>query len=395
MGELHLQEVTVTGCVLGSAERFDLAEESKSTPTRLIGHTSELAKYAAAGYPVTIRGTLDESTDPATITIIFAKAHSIPMARLARAFSNSSNWKSERDVKNGIKYAHPGYLVAAAVDSEPLDPDFVDENGSVTLRSLEIPPDIYPNSNFAGGTFGIFVNSNIENQESCEQFGSNDPEFISSQIIAGVRYTTRIRGSIAGGGRYVIENSFHTFEHGLCYGVQFEYYVSNPRIADQGCMTPVLTEKDKQHIVELLIGKISFFQPSPAVVRTESQAVPEVTSFESSADAFVRMVNHGNVNFTWTTWGADYVQLSTVCTAQVASGELSLFGGGVGKDCGSGQAFSSSPANQSPDSTAEIEAEHFSHLDTIPITITITPFSHSKAYPGSSKSLTLNVVPFE
>lgn len=113
--------------------------------------------------------------------VISFKAFETPKPSLSPSFTNSSSWHSETNPTYGIEFAHPEALSrASASESRSLDANFVAGQNVATVARLLIPSEVYPDSNFAGGFFAIFVNPEIRNRESCSEFGDYVPRFRSS-----------------------------------------------------------------------------------------------------------------------------------------------------------------------------------------------------------------------
>ncbi|MGA9978168.1 MAG: hypothetical protein WBQ08_06000 [Candidatus Sulfotelmatobacter sp.] len=256
----------VVGCLAGTPGAFTLSD-SEGNVYGLTGRTSGLEKYA--GDEISVQGTKDESTQTLEVSS-FKEIFRAPGPRLSSSFSNRSNWGTQTNRKFGIKFALPRFPNSTAASG----PDtmvvathayFAAVEGTVTLAWLDIPAGIYPDTNFIGASFAIFVNPQITNRQSCEQFGGQsgeiDPQSLSSRTINGVRYAELTEREGAAG-KFYSGYSFHSFQNNLCYELSFALGMHNPEIVP--CTVSVMGEKDYLNVIESLAGRVSFFPPTTA-----------------------------------------------------------------------------------------------------------------------------------
>jgi hypothetical protein len=135
---------------------------------------------------------------------------------LSSSFSNSAAWRTENNPIYGLKFSYPQSFSAIADSDRNIGANFSVETGTVGLSQFEIPAEIYPGTNFMGGPFEFFVNTEITNRASCEQFGKSDGGKHSSVILHGIRYAVSTDGYVDGS-----FHDFHTFHNGLCYELVF------------------------------------------------------------------------------------------------------------------------------------------------------------------------------
>jgi hypothetical protein len=385
-------EVTVVGCLSGSPEAL-LLSDSEGSVFRLTGRTPALAKHV--GEEISVRGTKDEDTDSITSVAVTSvtEVFKAPEPRLSSSFRNSSNWRAHANVEYGVKFAMPQFSGSATGSGVNLQANFVADDATVTVGTLEIPREIYPDTNFVGGSFALSVNPEITNVKSCEQFGTSDPRYLSSRTMGGIRYAELTAGEGAAGTAYS-EYYFHTFQNGLCYEIAFEFGEYNTGNQDLGCRVSLLREKDELTVIEALAGRVSFFPPTAkAPAPSKSSSIPKITSFSASSDLADDVTNRGQITFSWSSEGVDYVELSYRCSVR-SDGVVILEG--EGRNCeNSGAPAIQYPEhfNRSPNSSTDVIFGNFHRDDPISIEVTITPFSNGMAYPQFGKSLTINVDP--
>ncbi|MGH9496451.1 MAG: Ser-Thr-rich GPI-anchored membrane family protein, partial [Candidatus Sulfotelmatobacter sp.] len=310
---------------------------------------------------------------------------------LSKAITDSSNWHFQTSELYGVKFALPTFPGKA--DSGTIFPNFVDETGTVTLVGLAIPSDIYPGTNFVGGTFLLSVNPQITNRESCEKFGTSDPRFLSQYTIGGMRYEKLEAGGAEAGTSYD-DQYFHTFQNGMCYEVAFSAGSYNTGNVDLGCRIPKAGDTDK--LLEEFMRRISYSPPTIVSLPKNPGAAPTVTSFTSSSATADDVTNRAGITFSWTTEGADYVEFSYHCSAFGQGLVILEEGGAGGRNCDNDPKPiepQTQQVNHPPNSSTGVTFGNFHHDDPIALVVTLTPFSHGKANPSASRSLTISVDP--
>ena len=253
------QGSAVVGCFSGTPGAFQLSD-SEGYLYRLTGRTSGLEK--CAGAEISIQGTKDESAQTLEVSS-FKEIFRAPGPKLSSSFNNRSNWSTQTNRKFGVKFALPRFANSTAAFES--DTNFAIEQGMVTLAELDIPSEIYPHTNFIGGSFAISVNPQITNRQSCEQFGEQfgavDQGSLSSRTISGIRYAERT-SSDSGMGKLGSVYYFHSFQNTLCYELSFRLLSSNPEFLNLSCAVSVVGKKDYLNVVEGLAGRVSFFRPT-------------------------------------------------------------------------------------------------------------------------------------
>jgi hypothetical protein len=383
-------EITVDGCLYGGQGNFELVNADDAFTLR--GDLSALKKYV--GDEVKVRGKQEGSNRPlslvvSAVTLVF-KA---PQVRLSKTITDPTNWIFQTNESYGVKFALPA-LPKNSVGGGSVFPNFASETGTITLASVPIPEEIYAGSGFAGGNYLLSANSEINNRESCEKFGASDPRFLSYSTANGTRYTKLTVGDAAMGTSYE-ELYFHTFQNDMCYEIAFSFGEVNTANQDFGCRVPRHGVTDE--VLEEFMKRISYLPPKVVSSPKPSNAVPKVTSFTVSS-AIVNGVNdRGVAEFTWTTQGADYVELSYRCSTFGLGVVIAEQGGAGGQNCENDPKPiipQTQQLNHPPNSELEVSLANFHHDDPISIVVTITPFSHGVAYPTGRKSITIRVAPY-
>lgn len=389
------KETTLRGC-LGARPGmyYDLVADEGGWYYLLKGNTSILDKFA--GKEISVRGYEDGSLPHAFRVTGLSEVFDTPCPAFKPSLSHTA-WHTEENRKYGIKFAYPDDLQRAA-PPEPgvVEGNFVTDQKVMAVAHLTIPAKIYPDSNFGGGSFAIFVNPEIGNDPSCRQFGFSDPEFTSTHVIGGIHYSEAQRDGIAAGSSSA-SRYFHTFQNGLCYELYFEFWEGSPANIER--KVRVVQEKDQISLIESLIAGVNFFRPATAPQKERNpRAAPRVTQFAASTQTADDATNRGQITFSWTTQDADYVELSYQCPpppAPPAPPEVVIVEHGFPWSCENASPVFKSGAVQSrtPNGSATIGFGNYHRIDPISIIVRLTPFSHGKAYPDSAKSISIQIDP--
>jgi hypothetical protein len=385
-------QIEVSGCVShfgpGKPPVLALMQGREEREYRLVGNTGALAR--ASFTPVHIRGI---EISPAgrysegVVDVIGAKILH-PIAAMDPSFRDSSRWRQESNQTYGVRFAVPQEQARIGFSAQPHplpEPSFPRQDGTETFFHVQFSG-IYPRSDLGKIYFSVSVNRNIRNRETCEQF--RNEQFRDWVIhrsfgpIHGIKY-------VGVDSRPVLESihNVHTFQNGLCYdfAFSFEHFRTWPVAA--GCLTPLVTSGQERDSIGIILSHVYFFEPkTPNQVRTEPSAPPKVKSFTvapGEAGSPLPLLA-----FSWATEGTDYVRLSFKCSESV-----SIMYGGDRQPAECGDAFLTYPdfsSNLSPNSSVKLSLTAFQKYDlsTVPVTITLTPFSHGRAFPASAKSLT-------
>src|SRR5215469_15339439 len=114
---------------------------------------------------------------------------------------NLSAWHSNANRTYGVRFRYPTTFKTAEVQALHIQPDFVsrDLSAAVVIEGATIPEEMFPTTNFLGGSFIAYVDPSISNEGACGQFRSFWPEHSSSPTIHGINYTQTlsVEGSLA------------------------------------------------------------------------------------------------------------------------------------------------------------------------------------------------------
>ncbi len=261
---LAAKHVVLRGCLKGAPDNLYLGTPAAPQLLKLTGNTAALAKYIER--EVSLAGSVSESPEPSFAVTALKQVFAVPHPTLQASFTDPALWRHETDAAYGITYAHPiAWARVADSESSMLHSNFASDDGTVVLGRFQIPPELYAQSNFGGGAFGVFVNPQLTNPQSCAQFSDADSRRRSSRIVGHVEYSAYSGGGAAAGTEYS-RRDFHTFQNGLCFQVSFGFAEGNTGNSDTGCTVPSLKEADELKIVDPLLGAISFSKPATAVL---------------------------------------------------------------------------------------------------------------------------------
>jgi len=188
---------------------------------------------------------------------------------------------------------------------------------------------------------------------------------------------------------------FHTFQNGMCYEVGLSFGEYNTANQDLGCRVPKAGDTDK--VLEEFMRRISYSLPAAVSLPENPIDVPKVTSFTASSAVVNGVTDRGTTQFSWTTEGADYVEFSYHCSAFGLGVVIAEQGGAGGRNCENDSTPimpQTQQVNHAPNSTVEVGFGNFHHDDRISIVVTMTPFSHGRAYSAANRSLTITVAPY-
>lgn len=384
---------TIVGCLNGGPTEFQLTD-AEGYAYNLQGRIWDLQKYA--GEEISVRGTPHgpKDTSPAFTVASVQQVFKAPEPKLSASVTSASNWHVQKNTKYGVQFALPSFPGEGAPGDGSDSTNFVAEHGAVTLSSVTIPREIYPDTNFVGGSFLFSVNPEITNRESCEKFGHSDARFLSSRTLGGIRYEELTEGDAAAG-TYYDDYYFHALQNGMCYEIAFQLGGYNTANQNLGCRVPIVGEERELDVIKAFASRVSYFPPATGVLVPESrESVPRVTSFTASSGTADNARNRGTIKFSWSTENADYVEFSYRCSV-VGLGVVILEGGG--RNCENDPAPitpETQQFNRSPNSSTEVTFGNSRHDEPISVVVTITPFSHGKAYSSARKSISISVDPY-
>ena len=267
-------QITVVGCLSKVDESYGLSgvksfaeyvrqvHSQGGAPSefyyRLIGDTSRLDDL---GPYVRISGTLvpGKGNDPdGTIKVKTVTELSVPDATLKPSVGRTSSWRKYRDSANGVAYSLPDAFPRIELCCPLQEPNFVGHTKAATLAGFEIPNDAWGASDFAGGSFAIYVTPEITNAANCYKFGQSDPDDeVSSESIQGVRYSHLVQLD----GPPEEYDFYHAFENGRCYEIAIDFAYYRMGSIDVGCAFAVM---DPKSLTKLVLPRISFFKEEKA-----------------------------------------------------------------------------------------------------------------------------------
>ena len=260
--------ITVVGCWSKVDESYGLSgvksfteyvrevHSSGGAPSDFYSLTGDTSRLDDLGPYVRISGTFlpGKGNDPdGTIKVETVKELSVPDATLTPSIGRTSSWRKYRDSANGVAYSLPDAF--PRTESLLQEPHFVGHTKVATLAGFQIPNDAWGASDFAGGSFAIYVTSEIANAANCDKFGQSDPDDeVSSESIHGVEYSHLLQSSIPP----EEIDYYHTFENGRCYEIAMNFDFYGTGDFDLGC---AFTAMDPKSLTKLVLPRISFFRP--------------------------------------------------------------------------------------------------------------------------------------
>jgi hypothetical protein len=234
------------------------------------------------------------------------------------ARSNASASQVFSSSMYGMKFVYPpAYNFEAEHYTYLANPDFANDEGAVILGKVEIPPALYPGTNFSGGDFAVSVSPVITNIAACHQFASGESE--STVTANGILYSVANNGT-GGMGHWQSYKILHTYQNGFCYEFMFE--IDGYNRGNLQDPSSVQEFSDAPKIQDTLLAGISFFRPA-AKPPLQTAGRPKILSFSPSSDvAGVGMHNsitfRGQANMS-TTSGCDSVARRAQSSSQTAT----------------------------------------------------------------------------
>jgi hypothetical protein len=378
-------KVDVVGCLSKQAGKLKLTDED-GIVYELIGHPTGLKNQI--GDELDVTGTEDQPPEPGSDhpvpdtllrvtkveTVLHVNSFGVPPA-LGRVV----DWSSYTNPNYGLHFRYPTTFENS--EGGRTESNFADwgKGSAILIKSLAMPLGIYPDSNYQGGQLTAFVNSNIRSKGTCRQFSSFMPEYTSTRTVHGITYAQTASGEV-GMGHISSVYYFHTFQHGLCYELDFVFEGHNATGMPLPCTNQWVSEQNEFELMDAVLSQVTFLPPQdpPAAAKTPS-GVPIVASFANSP-VIVDVMNI--VKLLWTTEHADYVQLHYQCIANVFVSEMTR---GGNMPCGAA-ADRNFPAN----GTASLGLQNLSP-EPIQLVITVVPFSDGRGYDEQSKAITIPV----
>jgi hypothetical protein len=371
----------VVGCLAERSGKLILTDQDGDTYL-LEGHTAELNAHIGDEVSLngSIRASVRESGDEEPFRVVsFTTVLRKNPAGVEPHLGDPGDWSTFTDKTLGVVVRHPKTFIQE--DGEPgwSRSNFVDPTGILTLHAWNIPREVYSSSNFVGGTFGVAVDPSIRSEGTCRQFGSTTPGYTLSRTLDGIRYAqTQIVGVAAGTAGIVYH--LHAFQNGFCYEFTVEFHEADGTGMEPSfCTIQWLTKDNEQKLLDSLLSQVSFLAPQR---RNAAKGIPAqppvVTSLEQSEDAEIPTI------VSWSTKGADYVQLQFPCNDEQVF--VSSLGGG-GMKCGG-----ATNRNFPPSGSEKLVLTNFNR-HSVRLVLTVEPYSGGVEYHGGSKTITIEIAP--
>jgi hypothetical protein len=378
---------TVEGCLSESAGRFVLDNGFGQEKRLLEGNIAGLASHV--GDELRVTGEVHAATKGSAVGEALAvSSYSTVLKKqpggVQPRMGNSRNWSTFRSAKFGVSMKYPSKWTMQAGDSQvTVSSNVVNDKGIEFLHTGDVPEDAYPGSNFVGGRFALVVDAAIENAGSCRQFAMTESPATSLRTTNGVAYTEAETSDVGMGTEHTTY-SLHTFQNGYCYEIVLELDEMDGTGMDLACSIQWLTRKNEQRLLKALVSQVSFAAPEMKnAVRREPGLRPTVTSLRASP---VNAPVGTQIEVSWSTEGADYVQVRYSCTRRLdVTGAGTMFPGYM--KCGP-----VTDTNYPPSGTGKILLLN-SNAGTVPFVLTAEPFQNGVVYSKGAKTITVNVPP--
>jgi hypothetical protein len=278
----------------------------------------------------------------------------------------------------------PSEWLAQAGNKVDVGSNVVKDDGLEFLCSGDVPESTYPGSNYVGGQFALIVGAGIDNAGSCQQFEMTDDPAITLRTIKDISYT-EAHTSWVGMGSSHITYSIHTFQNGYCYEILLSFDERDGTgMDDDACSIQWLTSANEQKLLTSLISQMSFSAPQVKnAVQRRLGLQPKATSLQMSPS---NLSVGTDIDISWSTEGADYVQLRYPCTRGL---DVSGMGGILNPEMKCGTATN---ANYPADGSGMILLFN-RNTGTVPFVLTVVPFQNGKAYGKGAKTVTLDISP--
>jgi hypothetical protein len=392
-------EVEVEGCLDRKEGRFELTNAFWWVVYYLTGRTAGLENHI--GDEVTLHGLEVPSPAPSTpatsteerrpptlhVTSVEFMVHKNPEG-VRPILGNLDTWVSYENPLYGIRLRYPATFGDAMSEYTQGQTNFAGQEPITgnSIVNVSIPRGTYPESNFVGGGFTVFVDPRIRSEATCKQFHTFWPEHTSSTSVNGINYSRTILGGVTAG-TASSSYDFHTFQNGLCYEFTFEFAEENGGGMDVPCSIQWVSEDNEFELMRGVLSTVSF--PTPQVKRATPELpshkiVPSVISFEhgSTLEQVVGRSSPYTVGISWRTTNADYVQIRYPCSKFLYASTVQSHGYGLGK-CGE-----KTDTNLPPNGSMSLLLSNFNSKPT-DLILTIEPFLDGVEYPKESKTISI------
>jgi hypothetical protein len=378
-------EVDIVGCLTRQSGKLKLTDEDGNV-YYLIGQTAGLKSQIGDELDITgiqehppaplMEHSLPETT--LRVTNVETVLHKNP-AGVRPVLAGTDTWETYTDHKNGVRFRYPKTFEHGEGPDSHAGSNFVDQNddAAYSFESISVPKKTYPNSNFFGGSFTAAVNPNIRGEGTCGQFSSFWPKRTFARTIRGVKYVQTVSGSVAAGTGSSLYY-FHTFQNGSCYEFVFDFVEATGTGIMLTCSLQWVSERNEFALMDALLSQVTFLTPEFKTAVGENSAHhsrPTVVSFEHSP---VIGDQSNNVDLSWTTKDADYVELRYPCVENVIVSGLT---------CGA-----VTDRNFPGNGSVSLTLGNFNPAP-VHLVITVEPFVDGVGYPDQSRTMTIAVRP--
>ncbi|MGA2806929.1 MAG: hypothetical protein ABSE87_02290, partial [Terracidiphilus sp.] len=305
----------VVGCLSERSGKLILADKDGDSYLPE-GHTAELNAHIGDELSVSGRfGSSRESGGEYALEVAsFRTVLRKNPAGVEPRLGGRGDWSTFTNKKFGVAVRHPKTFLRQDVEPCCVSSDFVNPTGIVTLHIWSVPREVYPGSNFRGGAFEVSVDPTIRSEGTCRQFEQTTPGATFSKTWGGIRYAQTLREGV-GLGTADIEYHLHTFQNGYCYEFAIEFDEADGTGMEDRCSIQWLTENNREKLLDLLLAQVSFVAPETRnAARSLPAPQPQGTSLAQSP---VSEEPATQIAVSWSTEGADYVQLQYPCIEQV------------------------------------------------------------------------------
>lgn len=382
-------KVSASGCLSNDFGKLRLTD-AHGNIYYLIANTAELRHHI--GSEVEVIGTQDHPPMPSvatqevpatTLSVMEWKLLPNPTAEgLQPAVGNLADWVSYFNKTYGITIRAPRTFTTLNDSASCYPLNFVENERVARLLSLVIPSEVFPHTNFTGGGFTVFVNPRIQSEGTCKQFGQFWPLHTLPRVVQGIPYTQTLFTGAATGNR-LARYSLHTFQNGVCYEFVVGVGTVSPGSLEVPCSVRAIGEKNELEMMDTLLSGVTFVaaqfkrQPGENAPRPRFPVVRSFTATPISSQYV------DTVAVSWSTDGADYVQLHYPCTDRlyVSGAESSSMKCGTLPD-----------RDFPPKGSTTLMLQNLNEF-RVRLELSVEPFSDGVGYPKQSKTIAIRVTP--
>jgi len=192
-----------------------------------------------------------------------------------------------KDQAYGVSFRYPRkYSLKSGdeTDSASAPMNFV-KPGGVTTVSVELPKDLYPNTDLASAFFGVNVNKSLT-EEECGQFAlpqpiPSDKGIVQpSKMALGALELQEVEDISGEEMKQADTKYYHLFQNSVCY--EFALSLSTESVGDDETITPVDREKVFRRL-ETILATVKIKPVAASQVATGAAAVPTAQADAAAA----------------------------------------------------------------------------------------------------------------